>query len=86
MSELLNINKDYRAWVETIKKRYKQSQIRAVLKANQEMMSFYWQLGKDIVEMRVEEQWGKKYSRICHKICNALCLMLLVLARPHWDI
>lgn len=23
-------------------------------------MSFYWQLGKDIVEMRVEEQWGKK--------------------------
>ena len=34
MSELLNINKDYRAWVETIKKRYKQSQTRAVLKAN----------------------------------------------------
>ena len=63
MSELLNINKDYRAWVETIKKRYKQSQTRAVLKANQEMMSFYWQLGKDIVEMRVEEQWGKKSTQ-----------------------
>ena len=36
MSELLNVNKGYRTWVETIKARYKQSQTRALLKANQE--------------------------------------------------
>ncbi len=60
MSELLNVNKGYRTWVETIKARYKQSQTRALLKANQELMSFYWHLGRDIVEMHVEEQWGKK--------------------------
>lgn len=60
MSELIKIDKEYRAWVETIKARYKQSQTKALLKANQELMSFYWHLGKDIVEMHVEEQWGKK--------------------------
>ena len=60
MSDLLNINQEYRTWVETIKARYKQSQTKALLKANQEVIAFYWQLGKDIVEMHVEEQWGKK--------------------------
>ena len=60
MSDLLNINQEYRTWVETIKARYKRSQANAFLKANQEVIAFYWQLGKDIVEMHVEEQWGKK--------------------------
>ena len=60
MSELIHIDNDYRAWVENIKRRYKQSQIKAVLKANQELMAFYWQLGKDIVELHAEDRWGAK--------------------------
>ena len=50
----MNINQEYRTWVETIKARYKQSQTKALLKANQEVIAFYWQLGRDIVEMHVE--------------------------------
>lgn len=60
MSELIHIDNDYRAWVENIKRRYKQSQIKAVLKANQELMAFYWQLGKDIVDLHAEDRWGAK--------------------------
>mgnify|MGYP006923314689 CR=1 FL=1 len=33
--------------------------MRAVVKANQELLYFYWTLGKDIAEMHVEELWGK---------------------------
>ena len=60
MSELLHINDDYRQWVKAIKRRYLQSQIRSVVKANQELLYFYWQLGKDIADMHVEDLWGKK--------------------------
>ena len=27
---------------------------------NEEMLRFYWELGRDIVEMRIEERWGEK--------------------------
>jgi predicted nuclease of restriction endonuclease-like (RecB) superfamily len=33
-------------------------QIKAATKVNQEMLMFYWSLGKDIVEMKVESKWG----------------------------
>ncbi len=60
MSELIYIDDDYRQWVKSIKLRYLRSQMRAVVKANQELLYFYWTLGKDIAEMHVEELWGKK--------------------------
>lgn len=60
MSELIHIDNDYRNWVKTIKERYLNGRLNAVLKANQELLHFYWQLGKDIAEMHVEEKWGKK--------------------------
>lgn len=54
------IDKDYTHWVENISVRYRQSQIRASVKVNQELLRFYWQLGRDIEEMHVEERWGEK--------------------------
>ena len=51
---------EYRRWIQAIKERYLQGQINAILKVNQELLYFYWQLGKDIAEMHVEERWGKK--------------------------
>lgn len=41
MSELIHINDDYRLWVQTIKQRYLQSQMKAVVKVNQELLYFY---------------------------------------------
>ena len=40
--------------------RYRKSQIKAAVKVNQEMLTFYWSLGRDIVEMHVEDRWGEK--------------------------
>ena len=60
MSKRLTIiDKDYTQWVEELSVRYHQSQIKAAIKVNREMLKYYWELGRDIEEMRVEERWGE---------------------------
>ena len=44
------IDKDYQQWVRALVVRYRQSQIKAAVRVNQEVLRFYWELGKDIVE------------------------------------
>lgn len=53
------IDKDYVQWVEDLSARYRQSQIRASVKVNRELLRYYWELGRDIEEMHVEERWGQ---------------------------
>lgn len=66
MSKSINIlDNDYLDWVQQLCKRYRQSQIKAAISVNSEMLKFYWDLGKDIVEMQAEKRWGDKViSRI----------------------
>lgn len=60
MSKSISIlDNDYREWVKTLATRYKNSQIKAALKVNSEKLLFNWLLGRDIVEMHVEERWGE---------------------------
>lgn len=64
MSKALTIlDKDYTKWVEDLSVRYRQSQIKAAVKVNREMLEFYWGLGRDIEEMHVEERWGESVIR-----------------------
>ena len=58
-NNLTIIDKDYTQWVEDLSVRYQQSQIRASVKVNTEMLKYYWELGRDIEEMHVEERWGQ---------------------------
>ena len=61
MSKSINIlDKDYQQWVQELCKRYRQSQIKAAIRVNQEMIQFYWELGKDIVALKAESRWGDK--------------------------
>ena len=53
------IDKDYSQWVKALSSRYRQSQIKAAVKVNREMLRFYWELGRDIEEMHVEKRWGE---------------------------
>lgn len=53
------IDKDYTWWVEDLSVRYRQSQIKAAVRVNQELLKYYWELGRDIEEMHVEERWGQ---------------------------
>lgn len=60
MSKSISIlDKDYVQWVEDLSVRYRQSQIRASVKVNRELLRYYWELGRDIEEMHVEERWGQ---------------------------
>lgn len=60
MSQLINMDSEYKTWVESLSRRFKQSQIKAAVKVNRELLAFYWSLGKDIVEMKTESRWGSK--------------------------
>lgn len=61
MSKSINIlDESYLQWVQDLCKRYRQSQIKAAVKVNKEMLWFYWELGRDIVELHAEKRWGDK--------------------------
>ena len=57
------LDKDYKQWVATLGKRFRQSQIKAAVSVNSEMLRFYWELGRDIVEMQAEQRWVDKLVR-----------------------
>lgn len=54
MSQLIKIDKEYAKWIKSVGVRFRGMQIKAATKVNQEMLRFYWLLGKDMVEMRAE--------------------------------
>ena len=64
MSKSINIlDKDYIQWIKDLSSRYRRSQIKASVKVNQEMLQFYWELGKDIVEKKAESRWGSSFMK-----------------------
>ncbi len=58
MSELLNIDRNYSAWLKEIKNKVRTVQLKAAVKVNSEMLNFYWELGSDIVEKQATAKWG----------------------------
>ena len=63
MSSLLNTDKEYLDWVRDIIIKCRQSQIKAAVKVNRELLSFYWGLGRDIVEMKADSKWGEGFYK-----------------------
>ncbi len=51
--------KGYEAFLGELKERIKSAQLRASLAVNHEMISLYWQIGRDIVERQESLGWGK---------------------------
>lgn len=54
------IDKDYTQWVDLLIERYQYCQVRAAIHVNREQLMYNWLLGRDIVEMHVEQRWGEK--------------------------
>ncbi len=48
----------YVEWLGELKQRYQRSQIKAAVRVNHSMLEFYWSLGRDIVALKAESQWG----------------------------
>ena len=49
---------NYVEWLTEVKARFRQSQIKASIRVNTEMLEFYWSIGRDLVALRAEERWG----------------------------
>lgn len=52
---------DYRTWIHDIASRYRQSQIRAAVRVNSEMLCYYWQIGCDIHNRQFENRYGSRF-------------------------
>ena len=60
MSVLAKNDSEYANWISELKNRYLNSQVKAAIRVNCEMLQYYWSLGHDIVEMNAEKKWGDK--------------------------
>ena len=54
-------NNEYKQWLTDLKSRIRQSQIKAAVKVNTELLCLYWDLGQDIVARQMETTWGSGF-------------------------
>lgn len=60
MANNLSIPEDYHDFLRELKGRILQSQVRAVLSVNRELVLLYWQIGRDILNRQQQQGWGTK--------------------------
>lgn len=64
MSRSLTIlDPEYKNWIKELIQRYKVSQIKAAVKVNRELLKFYWELGRDIVQRDAENKYGSGFYK-----------------------
>ncbi|MDL2238863.1 DUF1016 N-terminal domain-containing protein [Bacteroidales bacterium OttesenSCG-928-L14] len=61
MSTNLTNNSDFKTWITELKLRIRQSQIKAAIKVNSELLRLYWDLGRDIVIRQMDAEWGSGF-------------------------
>lgn len=54
---------EYKLWIEEIKHKIRNSQIKAAVKVNYELIDLYWQLGSDICEKQKKSKWGDSFLK-----------------------
>ncbi|WP_321414955.1 DUF1016 N-terminal domain-containing protein [uncultured Desulfobacter sp.] len=52
---------EYRDWLKEIKQRVRQSQVKAAVQVNTALLTFYWELGADIVKRQETAKWGSGF-------------------------
>ena len=52
---------EYFGFVEDIKQQIRNSQIKAMVKVNQELLLMYWNIGKSIIQMQKQYTWGDNF-------------------------
>ena len=78
MNALINTDKEYLSWIQNIVSRFRQSQIKAAVRVNTELLSFYWHLGKEIMERESASKWGESFydslsADLCSKLPDVKC-------------
>lgn len=73
MDKLVEVDAQYREWISEVSKRFHQSQIKAAVKVNDEMLRFYWQLGKELHDRKDKFSYGQSfYKTISRDLCREL--------------
>ena len=70
MTKSVSKNSEYVSFLTTIKSRIQSARIKAARSVNNEMISLYWSIGKDIVEKQEKLGWGKS---VVEKLSRDLC-------------
>lgn len=52
------VTEEYKSWINDVKMKIKQSQIKASVKINYELLDLYWELGRNIVIKQEHAKWG----------------------------
>ena len=61
MSDIIKIDEKYKAWLSDVSNKFRQSQIRAATKVNEEMLCFYFWLGWKIHFLKSEVNVGNNF-------------------------
>jgi predicted nuclease of restriction endonuclease-like (RecB) superfamily len=63
---------EYATWLESLKARVRETQIRAAVAANKELVLLYWTIGTEILERQQQQGWGAKViERLSRDLLNA---------------
>jgi len=57
----MKFDDEYKKWLTELKSRIRQSQIKAAIKVNTELLLLYWDLGHDIAARQMEKTWGSGF-------------------------
>lgn len=60
---ILKLDIEYKNWISELKGRIQQSQIKAAIKVNIELLRLYWNLGASIVERQSQTKWGDGFIK-----------------------
>ena len=72
-NEIIFSNHKYKQWIAEVSVRFKRSQIKAASKINEEMLFFYWELGRDIENIKSENVYGSNfYERLSADLTKEL--------------
>lgn len=63
MDKLVEVDAQYREWISEVSKRFHQSQIKAAVKVNDEMLRFYWQLGQELHDRKDKFSYGQSFYK-----------------------
>ena len=75
-------DKEYIEWIAELSLRYRQSQIKASVKVNNEMLRFYWSVGKDITERQYDNKYGSHFYENLSRDLSASLNVKKGLAQP----
>lgn len=63
MTESIDESLNYKKWIVALKEKIRQTQIKAAVRVNSELVKLYWELGRDIKEKQLLSKWGTGFFR-----------------------